>query len=66
MKEIAAVLDVPAGTIKSRLFTARQRLREQLAEPLTEAAAQPAVPAPREFAEKEVVINGLSTSQIQR
>ncbi len=31
--EVAAVLDVPAGTVKSRLFTARQRLREMLSEP---------------------------------
>jgi RNA polymerase sigma-70 factor (ECF subfamily) len=30
--EVAAVLSVPAGTVKSRLFTARQRLRELLGE----------------------------------
>jgi RNA polymerase sigma-70 factor, ECF subfamily len=29
--EVAVVLDVPTGTVKSRLFTARRRLRERLA-----------------------------------
>jgi RNA polymerase sigma-70 factor (ECF subfamily) len=33
--EVAAVLDVPAGTVKSRLFHARQRLREYLGEAVT-------------------------------
>jgi RNA polymerase sigma-70 factor (ECF subfamily) len=28
--EVARLLDVPAGTVKSRLFLARQRLKEQL------------------------------------
>lgn len=31
--EVAVVLDVPAGTVKSRLFHARRRLRELLGEP---------------------------------
>jgi RNA polymerase sigma-70 factor (ECF subfamily) len=44
--EVAAVLDVPAGTVKSRLFAARRRLRELLSEPQEVAtdempAAQP-------------------------
>ena len=28
--EVAALLDLPEGTVKSRLFLARQRLKEQL------------------------------------
>ena len=31
-REIAEVLDIPAGTVKSRLFTARQNLRDVLTE----------------------------------
>ena len=30
VEEVAQMLDVPSGTVKSRLFTARQRLRELL------------------------------------
>jgi RNA polymerase sigma-70 factor, ECF subfamily len=33
VEEIAKVLDIPAGTVKSRLFTARQRLREIIGDP---------------------------------
>lgn len=32
IREIAVMLDIPAGTVKSRLFTARNRLREILME----------------------------------
>jgi RNA polymerase sigma-70 factor (ECF subfamily) len=30
MREVAALLDLPEGTVKSRLFLARRRLKEQL------------------------------------
>lgn len=30
MKEVAALLEVPEGTVKSRMFLARRRLKEQL------------------------------------
>jgi RNA polymerase sigma-70 factor (ECF subfamily) len=32
VSEVAGTLDVPAGTVKSRLFVARQRLRKSLSE----------------------------------
>jgi RNA polymerase sigma-70 factor (ECF subfamily) len=34
VSEVAAVLEVPRGTVKSRLFIARQRLRELLRDPV--------------------------------
>lgn len=46
VKEIAMVLDIPAGTVKSRLFTARNRLRELLSDsPATEPASASAAPS---------------------
>ena len=46
VREIALVLDVPAGTVKSRLFTARNRLRELLSETLEESAPVESPPIP--------------------
>ena len=40
VKEIAVVLDVPAGTVKSRLFTARHRLRELLSDHFEESTTE--------------------------
>ena len=33
-EEIAGVLEIPVQTVKSRLFTARERLRDALQEPM--------------------------------
>jgi DNA-directed RNA polymerase specialized sigma24 family protein len=30
MREVAVLLDLPEGTVRSRLFLARRRLKEQL------------------------------------
>jgi RNA polymerase sigma-70 factor (ECF subfamily) len=38
--EVASLLEIPKGTVKSRLFVARQRLKEQLQCPLTDPAAR--------------------------
>jgi RNA polymerase sigma-70 factor (ECF subfamily) len=38
--EVAALLGLPAGTVKSRLFVARQRLKEQLAWTSSDPAAR--------------------------
>jgi len=34
VEEIARILDIPVGTVKSRLSSARQRLRQHFGEPL--------------------------------
>jgi len=46
VKEIALVLEVPAGTVKSRLFTARNRLRELLTDPEEVSAPVPKISIP--------------------
>ena len=38
--EVASLLEIPKGTVKSRLFVARQRLKEQLQCPLTDPATR--------------------------
>jgi RNA polymerase sigma-70 factor (ECF subfamily) len=38
--EVASLLEIPPGTVKSRLFVARQRLKEQLRCPLTDPATR--------------------------
>ncbi|HKE88246.1 MAG TPA: sigma-70 family RNA polymerase sigma factor [Vicinamibacterales bacterium] len=40
MKEVSALLDVPEGTVKSRLFIARKRLRERLSWMVTNTPAR--------------------------
>ena len=38
--EVASLLEIPKGTVKSRLFAARQRLKEQLQCPLIDPATR--------------------------
>jgi len=38
VKDVASLLGIPKGTVKSRLFVARQRLKEQLQWPLIDTA----------------------------
>ena len=40
VKDVASLLGIPKGTVKSRLFVARQRLKEQLQWPLTDPATR--------------------------
>ena len=40
VQEVASLLGLPKGTVKSRLFLARQRLKEQLQCPVTDPAAR--------------------------
>ena len=40
VKEVASLLGLPHGTVKSRLFVARQRLKEQLQWPVIDSATR--------------------------
>ena len=40
VKDVASLLGIPKGTVKSRLFAARQRLKEQLQWPLIDTATR--------------------------
>ena len=40
VKDVASLLQIPKGTVKSRLFAARQRLKEQLQWPLIDSATR--------------------------
>lgn len=44
IREISAILELPAGTVKSRLHTARSRLRELLAESMDSRESETAPP----------------------
>ena len=40
MREVSALLEVPVGTVKSRLFLARQRMKEWLSCPIPESKSR--------------------------
>jgi RNA polymerase sigma-70 factor (ECF subfamily) len=40
VKDVASLLGIPKGTVKSRLFVARHRLKEQLQWPLNDSASR--------------------------
>ncbi len=56
--EIAEILELPAGTVKSRLFTARRRMRD-----LLQAAEAPAAPVAVASAEPLLILSGMEGGQ---
>jgi RNA polymerase sigma-70 factor (ECF subfamily) len=74
VSEVAAVLDLPPGTVKSRLFTARKLLRNLLSDAAPGAGASNAKEqetasdgsTSRLFGPKEVVSHELSASHAKR
>lgn len=60
LREVGKILEVPVGTVKSRLFAARQRLRELMreADPPERAPVRPVSPP-----SEERIIHELSTSR---
>lgn len=64
INEVAAILEVPTGTVKSRLFASRQRLRELLAsdQPTAEPTLSAAAPAtPAVTSQQKEIIHELSS-----
>ena len=53
MEEIAAILNCPVGTVKSRLFRARAMLQDYLRDYLRETPARPRGDAPGWFKRKD-------------
>ena len=62
--EVATVLDIPAGTVKSRLFTARQRLRELLQDSI-ETGPSESYSASLDLLIQEAIPDGLPASASQ-